>query len=166
MATRSSPAEARTPLVSDERRQTALKLWVTLARAYESVAVHARDDAEAHGLTPGEFGVLELLYHRGPQLLGEIQRRVLVSSGGITFLVDKLAAKGLVERRECPTDRRARYAALTPAGEKLIRAIFPEHAERIARTLSGLSVAQQREATRLLRELGRGAEAATTKAGG
>ena len=38
----------------------------------------------------------------------------------------------LVARRACPTDRRARYAALTPRGEQLIERIFPEHAAVIA----------------------------------
>jgi len=150
--------EAKEPLASDERVQTALKLLVTLARAYNSVIVHLENDIKGHGLTQAEFGVLEMLHHTGPQLLGEIQRKILVSSGGITFVVDKLAGKGLVERQDCPTDRRARYAALTPAGEKLISRIFPVHAERVAKVMATLGPAQQKELTRLLRELGQGAQ--------
>ena len=144
--------------VSDDRTLTALKLLVTLARAYNSVVVHLESDIKGHGLTQAEFGVLEMLFHTGPQLLGEIQRKILVSSGGITFVVDKLVGKGLVERQDCPTDRRARYAALTPAGEKLIARIFPGHAELVARVMATLGPTQQKELTRLLRELGQGAQ--------
>ena len=49
-----------------------LKLWIVLTRAYESVARHAADDAAQHGLTIPEFGILEVLYHKGPVLLGEV----------------------------------------------------------------------------------------------
>jgi MarR family 2-MHQ and catechol resistance regulon transcriptional repressor len=74
---------------------TSLKLWIVLARAYESLAKHTADDVARHGLTIPEFGVLEVLYHKGPLLLREVQKRVLVSSGGTTFLIDRLVAKGL-----------------------------------------------------------------------
>jgi MarR family 2-MHQ and catechol resistance regulon transcriptional repressor len=146
--------------------EDALKLWVVLARAYAAVARHAEEDVGRHGLTVAEFGILEALYHKGPLLLGEIQRKVLVSSGGITYLVDRLVSKGLVERQECPDDRRARYAVLTSAGESLIRDIFPQHARRIERALSGLSRAEQARATELLRTLGRAAaDTGPTKTG-
>lgn len=146
-------AERRPRLAADVPDET-LKLWVVLARAYAAVAKHAEEDVARHGLTVAEFGILEVLYHKGPLLLGEIQRKVLVSSGGITYLVDRLTSKGLVERQECPNDRRARYAVLTPAGEALIRDIFPQHARRIKRALSGLSTAEQAKAVELLRALG------------
>jgi|GEM_PF-212289 len=145
------PAGAVRPASGED---TALKLWVVLARAQLAVARHAEADVARHGLTLTEFAILEVLYHRGPLLLGEVQRKILVSSGGVTYLVDRLVGKGLVERRECVHDRRARYAALTPAGEKLMARIFPEHASAIARAVGGLSKAEQLQATALLRELG------------
>ena len=131
-----------------------LRLWVVLARAYGAVERRIELDVARHDLTGMEFGILEVLYHKGPLLLGEIQRKVLVTSGGITYLVDRLVEKGLVKREECPEDRRARYAVLTPAGAALIARIFPEHAEAIDRALSGLTKKEQAEATKLLRRLG------------
>jgi MarR family 2-MHQ and catechol resistance regulon transcriptional repressor len=118
------------------------------------VARHAEADVARHGLTGTEFAILEALYHLGPLLLGELQQKILVSSGGVTYLVDRLEEKGLVERQECPEDRRARYAALTADGEKLVGRIFPEHARHIARALSGLTAAETAQATALLRTLG------------
>src|SRR5690606_26729768 len=120
----------------DVSRALALKLWVVLARATSSVEAHLHANVAAEGLTLTEFGILEVLYHKGPLLLGEVQKRILVSSGGVTYLVDRLEEKGLVERRACPEDRRARYAALTPAGEALIARIFPAHAELIEELMS------------------------------
>ena len=106
-----------------------------------------------------EFAILEVLYHKGPLLLGEVQRKILVTSGGITYLVDRLVEKGFVKREACKEDRRARYAVLTPAGTALIRKIFPQHTIAVERALSGLTLAEQREATQLLKKLGLAAAA-------
>ena len=151
------------PAPTDVPTATALKLWVILARATAAVTAHSTADIESHGLTPAEFGVLEALYHKGPLLLGEVQKRTLVSSGGTTFLIDRLEKRGLVERRLCASDRRARYAALTADGRALMAEIFPGHAEAIRRAMSGLGLAQQRQAIELLRVLGHEAEALEKK---
>ena len=145
--------EAHVPNVSPEEA-AALRLWVIMSRAHAAVAEHAAVDVARHGLTLAEFDILEALYHGGPMLLGEVQRRILVSSGGITFLVDRLTGKGLVERRSCASDRRARYAALTPKGQTLVGEIFPEHAAAITRSMRALSTAQQAQVADLLRALG------------
>jgi MarR family 2-MHQ and catechol resistance regulon transcriptional repressor len=142
------------PQPADRKQDTFLKLWIVLARAYSSVTAHVEKDIARHDLTPTEFGILEVLHHKGPLLLGEIQRKILVTSGGITYLVDRLVEKGFVRREECKDDRRARFAVLTPTGDALIRRIFPEHAARIQEALSGLTMTEQREATVLLRKLG------------
>jgi MarR family 2-MHQ and catechol resistance regulon transcriptional repressor len=150
----SAPANATVTDDLSPDASSALHLWVILARAHAAIAAHASEDAARHGLTLAEFGILEALYHRGPLLLGEVQRRILVSSGGITFLVDRLTDKGLVERRFCPSDRRARYAALTPRGQELVAEIFPEHAKLLAKVMGGLSVPEQQMTAELLRTLG------------
>ncbi len=143
---------------ADVPTTTALKLFVVLARAVRALAAHTDADIARHGLSGGEFGILEALYHKGPMLLGDLQKRVLVTSGGATFLVDRLERRGLVERRPCATDRRARYAALTPQGHALIARIFPAHADVIRRAVAGLGLADQRKAIQLLRTLGTEAE--------
>lgn len=132
-----------------------LHLWIVLARAFRAIEAHAAADAARHGLTLAEFGILEALWHKGRLLLGELGQTILVSSGGITFLVDRLEKRGLVERQECEEDRRARYAVLTREGEKLVQRVFPEHAARLREVLAGLDPASQREAAELLKRLGR-----------
>jgi MarR family transcriptional regulator, 2-MHQ and catechol-resistance regulon repressor len=160
----SSPARPRTAglTTSDRKADAALKLWVALARSFNAVSARLAEDIARHELTQTEFAILEVLYHKGPLLLGEVQRKILVTSGGITYLVDRLVEKGLVKREECPEDRRARYAVLTPAGSALIRKIFPEHTVAIERALSGLTLAEQREAAQLLKKLRLAAAAGET----
>jgi MarR family transcriptional regulator, 2-MHQ and catechol-resistance regulon repressor len=159
MNTTDDEATPATGEARDHETALALRLWIALARAHNAVAVRAQADVARHGLTVAEFGVLEALYHKGPMLLSEVQRRILVSSGGITYLVDRLEKRGLVERRDCPGDRRARLAALTPEGEALVAGIFPQHAAVIRDALRGLTADEKQEAVRLLRSLQAGAEA-------
>lgn len=150
----STHPEAHHPQL-DDATAAALRLWVIMSRAQAAVAGHAAADVARHGLTLAEFGILEALYHRGPMLLGEVQKRILVSSGGITFLVDRLTAKGLVERRTCDSDRRARYAALTPKGAELLADIFPGHAAVVRRAMAAISPEDQQIAADILRDMGR-----------
>jgi MarR family 2-MHQ and catechol resistance regulon transcriptional repressor len=109
---------------------------------------------------------MEALHHKGPLLLGEVQRKILVSSGGVTYLVDRLEEQGLVERRECETDRRARYAALTAKGQRMMESIFPEHASSIERALEGLTEVEKQQAVELLRKLGRHAAGVSAERAG
>lgn len=156
MTPRPAPPTSNEPheLVASAAERRALRLWVVLARAYQALARHAAADIARHDLSPSEFAVLEALYHKGPLLQGEVQAKVLVSSGGITYLVDRLVERGLVERRLCETDRRARYAALTTTGEALMADVFPAHAAAVRAAVGGLTAAEQDLATRLLRRLG------------
>ncbi len=135
------------------KRREALALWVALARAHESVVASVREHTGSHGLTAAEFGVLEALHHLGPMRLCNLQVKILVSSGGVTFVVDQLERRGLVDRKPDPTDRRARLVSLTRKGAALIAGIFPEHAELIATATSGLEGADRKQAIRLLRRL-------------
>lgn len=130
------------------------RLWVVLARAYAAIEARAAADVARHGLTLAEFGILEALHHKGPLQLGEVQRKILVSSGGVTYLVDRLEAQGWVRRRPCPGDRRARLLELTGKGLRFIRKVFAEHAEMLEEALAGLSRSEQRRAASLLKKLG------------
>ncbi|MBI3792837.1 MAG: MarR family transcriptional regulator [Gemmatimonadetes bacterium] len=159
-----SPSTARTADDETPRygeaEERALALWVVLSRAAQAVGALSAADIARSELTVAEFGVLELLHHKGPLLLGEVQKRVLVSSGGVTYIVDRLSERGLIERRACPNDRRARYAALTRKGKALMKQVFPQHAVAIRDAMAGLSPAEQEQAHALLRKMGLAAAAA------
>ena len=138
---------------SSPSNDAAITLWAALGDAYAAMAAHATADASRHGFSLAELAVLDVLDQRGPMLLGELQRHVAVSSGGATFLVDRLEGKGLVRRKSCADDRRATFATLTPKGERLLTRIRPKHVRAIRKALAALSKKRQRAATVLLREL-------------
>ena len=89
---------------------------IALALTPELVEVYAR-----HGLGEGDFDVLATLRRQGtPYALtpGELGERTMVTSGAVTKRVDRLAAKGLVERRASSTDGRSRTVVLTAEGHR------------------------------------------------
>ncbi|HSH46834.1 MAG TPA: MarR family transcriptional regulator [Longimicrobiales bacterium] len=140
--------------------QLTLKLFVVLSRAATAVTAHAEADVRRHGLSLAEFAALEALYHRGDLLVGELQRKVLKSSGGMTYVLDRLEDKGLTQRKPCAEDRRAMYASLTAAGRELMDGIFPAHAAALEAAMSALSGEEKAAAIELLRRLGKGAASA------
>jgi MarR family 2-MHQ and catechol resistance regulon transcriptional repressor len=79
----------------------------------------------------------------------------------MTYVVDKLARRGLLARRRCGEDQRVTYVAITPAGRHLMAGIFPQHAEAIRRAAAGLTAEEKRAAIALLKRLGLAAEHAT-----
>jgi MarR family transcriptional regulator, 2-MHQ and catechol-resistance regulon repressor len=131
----------------------AITLWAALGDAYSAMAAHATAEAARHGFSLAELAVLDVLHRRGQMLLGELQRHVSVSSGGATFLVDRLEGKGLVRRRSCADDRRATFATLTPKGVRVLTRVLPKHEKAIRKATAALSSKRQRQTTELLRKL-------------
>jgi MarR family 2-MHQ and catechol resistance regulon transcriptional repressor len=139
-------------------RDESLELLVVLSRAYNWVMAHSNRHSRKHGLNPTEFGVLELLYHKGPQPLQQIGEKILISSGNITYVVDKLEKKQLLVRKPCQEDRRVIFAELTEKGTRFLAEIFPSHKEAIEFAVSGLTQEEKRQAIALLKKLGLAAQ--------
>ncbi|KYD13310.1 MarR family winged helix-turn-helix transcriptional regulator [Saccharococcus caldoxylosilyticus] len=135
-----------------------LKLFIVLSRAYRSVNDQVNKSIQSFGVNPTEFAVLELLYHKGDQPLQQIGEKILLASGSITYVVDKLESKGLIVRRACERDRRVTYASITEKGRAFIEKVFPEHAQTIHETVSGLTTEEKEQAISLLKKLGYGAK--------
>jgi MarR family transcriptional regulator, 2-MHQ and catechol-resistance regulon repressor len=132
----------------------ALRSWIVLARAYHTIVRAVSRDVARHGLTLGQFAVLEALYHRGPLPLGRIGALLLVTAGNITYVVDQLERRGLVKRERRRDDRRVVYASLTPQGTEMIDQIFPQHANFIVELFGVLTPDELRALRQLLKKLG------------
>jgi MarR family transcriptional regulator, 2-MHQ and catechol-resistance regulon repressor len=131
-----------------------LKLFIVLSRAYKAINEHVNKIIQANGLNPTEFAVLELLYHKGDQPMQQIGGKILLASGSITYVVDKLEQKGMLKRIACPKDRRVTYAQITEEGKQFIQDVFPEHAQQIDKLMSSLNESEKLEAIDLLKKLG------------
>lgn len=132
-----------------------LKLFVVLSRASKSLMDFAQQDMKRYQLNPSEFAVLELLHHKGPTPIQQIGGRVLLASGTMTYVVDKLEKKGYLKRCPCVQDRRVIYAELTEQGTALMQDIFPKHAQALHQLMEVLPAEEQEQLTSLLKKLGR-----------
>lgn len=132
-----------------------IHLWLILWKAYDALRAHAECHIHSLGIGFSDFAVLEALLHKGPMPVNTLGGKVHLTSGSITTLVDRLEAKGLLERRGDPDDRRARIVHLTAAGRKLISCAFANHAAALDRATAGLTPAEKTQAAELLKKLGR-----------
>jgi len=136
------------------RERRALDAFIKLTRAYDRVAARAGQQVSDQGLTPGQFGVLETLFHLGPMNQTEIGRKLLRSGPHVTMVIDNLEKRALVTRTRSALDRRVIQVSLTAAGRELIERIFPAHATCIADLFAGLTVDEQESLAALCKKLG------------
>ncbi|HEY9713422.1 MAG TPA: MarR family transcriptional regulator [Chroococcales cyanobacterium] len=104
-----------------------------------------------------DFGILEVLLHKGPMPVNAIGEKLSLTSGSMTTAVDRLESRGLVERRYSETDRRARVVVLTTAGKRLIKDAFKKHEEHMEEVAQSLSVSERQTLLRLMKKLGKSA---------
>jgi len=114
-------------------------VWLVMMKAMRALTRYAAADIEATGLGLSDFGVLEVLLHKGPLPVNTIGPIVDLTPGSISTAVERLVAKGLVSRIESAEDRRVRIVALTPRGKDLIAAAFRKHSGQMKRVFSELS---------------------------
>src|SRR5215813_8819336 len=119
--------------VASLNARTGIHVFLVLWKALHAVESYAVRSIAELDLGATDFAVLEALLHKGPLPVNEIGRRVLLTSGSITTAVDRLEAKGLVERRAHGSDRRARIVHLTKQGRRLIVRAYAQHAADIER---------------------------------
>lgn len=110
----------------------------------------------AHGLDAGEADVLFTLLRAGPPYRlrpTELFRSMMVSSGGMTHRLNKLAQAGLITRRAMEEDGRSLLVELTASGRQKAEAAFREDMALEAKLLGGLSDEEQAQLADLLRRL-------------
>jgi len=129
-------------------------LWLVLMKAHRALERLATRSIELSEVGLSDFGVMEMLLHKGPQPVNEIGRRIELTSGAITTAVDRLESRGLVTREAHPSDRRARVVRLTAAGKDQAAKIFAGHKAAMDLAASGLSKTERSTLIELLKKLG------------
>jgi DNA-binding MarR family transcriptional regulator len=125
-------AELDDLLRNDQRLQT----WKLFLESYRRVLDTLDDELKKkQGLSLAWFDVLAQLFNAPERKLrmSQLANRILLSKSGLTRLVDRMEADGLVERASSPTDRRGSFAVLTPRGELVFRQAAPVHLDGVQR---------------------------------
>jgi DNA-binding MarR family transcriptional regulator len=117
--------------INDEQ----LAAWRAFLRAHSAMLRRIGRDLDEAGLPPlAWYDVLGALRDAPDGRLRQVElaERVLISNSGLSRLLDRIEAKGLVERMSCPSDRRAFFVGLTDEGRELLDLMWPVYARGIA----------------------------------
>ncbi|WP_085993562.1 MarR family winged helix-turn-helix transcriptional regulator [Oceanobacillus senegalensis] len=136
----------------------ALKAFVVLLKANKTLEEVTKKDISDHGMRTSDFTIMEALYHKGQQTIKQISEAVLINTGSITYVIDKLEKKGLLERSPCKEDRRVVYIQLTKKGKDLMAEIFPLHQKVIEEVFEDISDEEKRVIIDVLKRVGKKGE--------
>lgn len=117
-----------------------LRVWLRLLACSTLIETRLRRNLAAEfGLTLPVFDILVQIDRPplGPSM-GELSKRLMVSKGSVTDLVERLERKGLVFRRSDPDDGRLQHVFLSPRAKNLLDRVIPVHDSWIRQAMQGL----------------------------
>ena len=140
-----------------DTQHESLRLWLRLLTCTQLIEARVRTRLRRDfATTLPRFDLLAQL-ERNPEGLrmGELSRRMMVTSGNVTGITDQLVDEGLVRRAETPDDRRAYVIRLTPAGKRSFDRMAAAHERWVIELLGGLSVNEREQLGKLLAKVKR-----------
>src|ERR671928_2063264 len=145
MAYAAARTDRETIARSDDHR--ALRIWLRLLTCTQMIERVVRSRLrERFATTLPRFDLMaQLERHPEGLKMNELSRRLMVTGGNVTTIVDQLEKEGLVERFDEPDDRRAFRIRLTRAGEKSFTEMARAHEDWVIELLSGLSRKEHEE---------------------
>lgn len=147
----------------DDQTEKDLRLFRIWLKSTKTVFDNVIDDIKGYGLTSENFMVLELLYNKGPHYIQTICDKLMIASGSITYVVNKLEKKELVTRKQDQDNRRYWKVELTEKGEALFNEIFPQHVKTIEKNLASLADDEKEQLADLLKKVGLSAKELTER---
>ena len=129
-----------------------LRLWLRLFTCKELIESEVRRRLrDSFKVTLPRFDLMAQLDRAAKGMtLGELSRRMMVSNGNVTGLVDRLVEQGLIDRRPSVKDRRAQIVTLTPEGRRCFRSMARANGDWIGEMFADLSRADIETLLRLL----------------
>jgi DNA-binding MarR family transcriptional regulator len=141
-------------LESPQDHKDELRLWLRLLTCTNLIEAAIRKRlGEDFDTTLPRFDLLAQL-ERAPDgmTLGDLSRRMMVTNGNVTGLVERLVQSGLIKRVPLPSDRRVQIVKLTPKGHAHFNRVASAHQDWIAGLFGRLS---PKDVAELLRNLGK-----------
>ena len=116
---------------------TQLKIFIGISKARKKIGARSNKLFLKYGLTEAQFGVLEAIYNKGPLSVGEIQEKILSSSGTIPVIIKNLEKRQLLIKEKDKLDKRKFIIRITEDGRKLMDEVFPQNREIICQMIDG-----------------------------
>ena len=116
-----------------------LNTVITLTQVNSYFAKVLNENISKFGLNLTDFSVLDLLFQKGEQTTQKIGEKMLITSGSITYIVNKLEKMELICRNKSEIDKRITYIKLTKKGRETIFELLPLQIEKINEIFSDFS---------------------------
>jgi MarR family 2-MHQ and catechol resistance regulon transcriptional repressor len=159
-----------------EKTQRAFRAYFDLLDAADHMLGELQGQLMCYDLTSNGFRMLELLYRKGPMRMADAARERRYNRQNLDVIVSRLEERGWVRRenstlppaerkpshiprakRDRPrTGRRITMVSLTPAGEKFIGVVFPNHAKIVKALMRAIDSREQESLSRICRKLREG----------
>jgi MarR family 2-MHQ and catechol resistance regulon transcriptional repressor len=130
-----------------------LSLVKELVQAYQAFEAYSAGHIKEMGLTMTQFDIIATLGNQLPMTCKELGDKTLVSKGTMTGVLERLEAKGLINKFVNVEDGRSYKIGLTPAGNKLFKKVFPAHVEFLGEAIRQLGKKELDQAIVVLRDV-------------
>lgn len=129
-----------------------LRLWLRMLSLTNMVEGRLRRNLRTdYEVTLPRFDVMAALYDKPEgSSMGEIARRLLVTNGNVTSIVERLEKEELIHRQQRPEDRRSHVVRLTASGREAFEAMATDLEGWVASMFSGLEAAEVEQLAGLL----------------
>jgi len=132
-----------------------LKTLTILLRATNFIQEKIKEDVSKYDLNLSEFGALEVLYHKGPLPVQSICEKVLIANSSMSYVIENLIKKELIDKVKNPSDRRIHIVHLTKKGTMLFDEIYPKHLSYMRSIINVLDVNEEEKLQFILKKLGK-----------
>jgi MarR family 2-MHQ and catechol resistance regulon transcriptional repressor len=132
-----------------------LKTLTILFRAQATIERLIQEDVQKHDLSATEFGVLEALYHLGPQPVQSLTGKILIAASSMTYVIARLKDKGWIVQTPSVADKRVKEVALTADGLERMKTVYPQHERALRERFDRLTEAEEATLQSLLKKIGK-----------
>ncbi len=142
------------------KKDAALKIWLKMHRSYMTVLTASGEKLKEYKLNEVQFGVIDYLVNKGSSKIGLLCKKMMVSGGNMTLILDYLEKQSLIKRSHSKTDRLSIDVEVTEKGSKLYEKVLAEYGDALQDIFSVLTEREQEIFASSLKKIGTGIESA------
>lgn len=130
-----------------------LNIFIGISRIKKQISCDVRKILIDYDLTESQFAVLEAIYYKGELTIGEIQDKILTTSGNIAIVLKNLEKREYVKKHQDFVDKRKFFLNLTETGKELIERLAPVVHRKIVNIIGCLNKEEQDILLKLLKKI-------------
>lgn len=138
------------------RNNTSIKFMIVMNKMMSSLSHKLKPHFKSLDIHETEFFVLFALDSNGAMTIQDIGAKIDMTSGTMTYVIDKLEKKGYIKRVRCSEDRRRIYIELTEVGLTFWKKIIVEHMKQMENSFSHMTEEEMLQLIELMKKVGKG----------